>query len=145
MIDLDNIADDEWIIRHVPGGILFQNPPDKPITSQNFRLREREDGLSVSRCPPTSPQQLFARLGSMENGSRIAACKASELRVLGLDVKPDPLTQDLGHALIVPSSVNFESRALRQKLAKVFRFVDEISELSTPESAPENDEKAGVT
>jgi len=137
------ILDDEWILRHIPGGTHFQNPPDKPITSENFKLRHAEAGLSVSRYPPTSPFQLVTRVGSIEKGSKVAACKASDLRNLGLELRPDPLPDDEGHSLVVPASSNFESRTMRQRLARVFRYVDEIPELSEAISKTERVQDAG--
>ena len=46
----DDIADDEMVLRHVPGGTLWQAPGPR-ITSANFQLRKdrQETGASVTR------------------------------------------------------------------------------------------------
>lgn len=71
MSPLDPIADDEVIFRHIPGGTLFQAPGPR-VTSRNFDLRVGEVGVSVSRASLTTPEQLMARLGNPDTGSKIA-------------------------------------------------------------------------
>ncbi|HEX4592322.1 MAG TPA: hypothetical protein VH120_20475, partial [Gemmataceae bacterium] len=63
MASNDPIADDEIILRHIPGGPDFQQPPDRRITSANFRLRPQDVGISVTRAAITSPQRLLAVTG----------------------------------------------------------------------------------
>jgi hypothetical protein len=47
---MDEIADDELLLRHIPGGTLWQAPGPR-ITSANFQLRHdrNETGVSVTR------------------------------------------------------------------------------------------------
>jgi hypothetical protein len=118
------VADDELLLRHIPGGIQFQNPPDTPITSQNFRLRPDERGISVSRSTRASPEAVLARIGDPAKGSRIAACRVADLRALGFEVVPDPLDDDPGHALILPGSNDLSARTPRKRLANLFQFLD---------------------
>jgi hypothetical protein len=118
------VADDELLFRHIPGGLQFQYPPDNPITSQNFRLRPGERGLSVSRSALTTPAAVLARLGDPAKGSRIAACRAADLRDLGFEVVPDRLDDDPAHALILPGSNDLSARTPRKRLANLFQFLD---------------------
>jgi len=61
MTPTDFVADDELILRHIPGGTTWQKP-DGTIASPNFRLRPGEVGISVSRLVITSPEAFMARL-----------------------------------------------------------------------------------
>src|SRR5262245_36509170 len=96
------ITDDEVLLRHIPGGTLWQTPGPR-ITSANFRLRsdEGETGVSVNRLGLTSPQRLLELVGaSVEAGSRVAEARVEAVRALGLLVVPKPLPDDPGHAEI---------------------------------------------
>lgn len=117
------VADDEIVLRHIPGGPFWQAPPDGRITSHNFRLRPHELGYSVSRAALTTPDQLMARLGDSSKGSRIAAAKVSDLRALGFDVVPVPLADDPGHAEVRPISVDPSRKAVMRSLANAFRYL----------------------
>ena len=77
----DRVADQEVILRHIPGGTTFQAPGPR-ITSKNFELRAGEAGISVSRQVITTPDQLMARLGNPAAGSRVATATAGALRAL---------------------------------------------------------------
>jgi hypothetical protein len=59
---MDDIADDEILLRHIPGGTLWQAPGPR-ITSANFQLRHdrQETGVSVTRLAITSPERLIER------------------------------------------------------------------------------------
>jgi hypothetical protein len=120
----NEIADEEILFRHIPGGTQFQNPPDKPITSENFRLRPGEMGLSVSRSSLTSPEALLIRVGDLAKGSRIAFCRAGEVRALGFWVVPDPIEGDPGHSLIVPGDNDLSARTPRKRLASAFQLLE---------------------
>jgi len=132
MPDANDIGDDELLFRHVPGGSQFQNPPDKPVTSENFRLRPGESGLSVSRSSLTTQASLLKRLGDPAKGSRIAACRVGDLRALGYIIVPDPRTDDPGHALILPGDNDLSARTPRKRLANLFRLLESeaVSEVS---------------
>ena len=121
------IADDEVILRHIPGGTLHQAPGPR-ITSKNFALRTHlnETGLSVSRAGMTSPAALLALVGDVAKGSRVAAVTAADLRGLGLDVVPDPLPDNPGHAEIRSASTDLNQQDVRKLLALTFQFVPAV-------------------
>src|SRR5438067_5348861 len=75
------ITDDEVLLRHIPGGTLWQAPGPR-ITSANFRLRsdQGETGVSVNRLGLTSPQRLLELVGgSVEAGSRVAEVRVGDV------------------------------------------------------------------
>jgi hypothetical protein len=121
---VEPIDDEEILLRHIPGGELWQAPGPR-ITSANFQLRhdKGETGVSVTRLVMTTPKQLLERVGgSAEKGSRIASANVGEVRALGLKVVPRPLDADPGHAEIQSDAVDLDSRAIRKKLAMLFHF-----------------------
>src|SRR5437667_11745474 len=94
------IADDEYLLRHIPGGTLWQAPGPR-ITSANFQLRHdrNETGVSVTRQKITTPKRLLELVGgSVEQGSRVAVVRTGEVRGLGLRVVPKPREADPGLA-----------------------------------------------
>src|SRR5438132_10723311 len=100
MSGTDDIADDEILLRHIPGGTLWQAPGPR-ITSANFQLRHdrNETGVSVTRLQITTPQRLLGLVGgSPQKGSHIASVRVGDVRALGLQVVPRPLEEDMGHA-----------------------------------------------
>jgi hypothetical protein len=122
---VDEVADDEWLLRHIPGGSLWQAPGPR-ITSANFQLRHdrQETGVSVTRWKITSPQRLLDLVGgSVQAGSRIACARAGEVRALGLRVAPKPLDADPGHTEIQSDRTSLDDHACRKKLALLFQFV----------------------
>lgn len=118
------VQDDEVILRHIPGGTLHQAPGPR-ITSRNFELRLHmgETGLSVSRAGMTSPSALLARVGNVAKGTRVAAITAGELRAVGLEVVPDPLPDDPGHALIRSATADLFDQDVRKLLTLLFQFL----------------------
>lgn len=122
MSPTDHVANDEIILRHIPGGTTWQAPGPR-ITSKNFELRQGETGISVSRIGITSPDQLMARLGNPATGSQIAAGAVAEVRNLGLEVVSDPKDYDLGHAEIRSGKTNLSDQTVRRQLAKLFQFL----------------------
>src|SRR5207245_2961611 len=99
---MDEIADDEYLLRHIPGGTLWQASGPR-ITSANFQIRQdrNETGVSVTRLKITGPKRLLELVGGKpQRGSRIASVRAAEVRALGLRVLPKPLPEDPGHAEI---------------------------------------------
>src|ERR1700730_16956453 len=99
---MDEIADDEDVLRHIPGGTLWQAPGPR-ITSANFRLRHdrQETGVSVTRRKITTPERVLELMGgSAGEGSRVACVRGADVRGLGLQVVPKPLPDDPGHAEI---------------------------------------------
>lgn len=120
----DDIADDEYLLRHVPSGTRWQAPGPR-ITSGNFELRPNETGVSVTRLQLTSAARLLERLG--EDGSRIAAARAADVRALGFRVLPKPINEDAGHAEIQSDQARLDDHADRKRLAKAFQFLPEES------------------
>jgi hypothetical protein len=121
----DEIQDDELLLRHIPGGTLWQAPGPR-ITSANFQLRadRSETGVSVTRQKFTEPEQLIALVGgSIEKGSRVAVVRVGDVRALGLKVVPKPLPADAGHSEIQSETAQLENQAIRKKLAMLFHFL----------------------
>jgi len=126
---VDDIADDEVLLRHIPSGTLWQAPGPR-ITSANFQLRHdrNETGVSVTRQSITSAQTLLQLVGgSLERGSRVASVRAGEVRQLGFQVVPKPLPEDAGHAEIQSDKASLDDHASRKKLALCFQFVSETA------------------
>jgi hypothetical protein len=123
MTPTDPVADDELILRHIPGGPSWQAPPDDRISSFNFLLRPGETGISVSRALLTQPAQMMARLGDPASGSKIAVARAGDIRLLGLEVVPVSLDDDPGHAEIRPASASPTAKSVRRKLAELFQYI----------------------
>ncbi len=124
---MDDIADDEMLLRHIPGGTRWQAPGPR-ITSGNFQLRHdrNETGVSVTRAHMTTPQRLLElEGGSPEVGSRVATVRTADVRALGLRVVFKPLPEDPGHAEIQSDEGNLEDHACRKKLSLLFRFLPE--------------------
>ena len=124
---MDDIADDEILLRHVPGGTRWQASVAR-ITSANFQLRHdrNETGVSVTRLRMTTPQHLLKLVGGRrEEGSRVAAVLASDVRALGLRVVSVPLPEDPGHAEIQSDRADLDDHACRKMLSLLFRFVPE--------------------
>ena len=122
---MDEIADDEILLRHVPGGTLWQAPGAR-ITSANFQLRHdrNETGVSVTRLQITPPERLLELVhGSVETGSRIAAARTGDVRAIGLRAIPKPLPDDPGHAEIQSDTASLDDHACRKRLAMLFQFL----------------------
>jgi hypothetical protein len=125
MAGMDAIADDEYLLRHIPGGTLWQAPGPR-ITSANFQLRHdrNETGVSVARLNITSPERLLELLGrSPQQGSRVASVKTGDGRAIGLRVVPMPLPEDPGHAEIQSDRATLEDHGCRKSLALLFQFL----------------------
>src|SRR5260221_10707215 len=122
---MDEIADDEYLLRHIPGGTLWQAPGPR-ITSANFQLRhdQNETGVSVTRLKITTPEQLLNLVGgSVEKGSHVASVRAGDVRALGLRDIPKPVAEDPGHAEIQSDTATLDDHACRKRLALTFQFV----------------------
>jgi hypothetical protein len=122
---VDSIADDEILLRHIPGGTLWQAPGPR-ITIANFQVRHdrNETGVSVTRLLITAPERLLELVGGKpEQGSRVASVRTSEVRALGLRVVPKPLENDPGHSEIQSDKASLDDHACRKRLALLFAFV----------------------
>jgi len=90
---VDDIGDDEHLLRHIPGGTLWQAPGPR-ITSASFQLRadRNETGVSVTRRSITSPHRLLELVGGdPQKGSRVAWVRVGDVRQLGLEKSPPPI------------------------------------------------------
>lgn len=122
---MDEVADDEYLLRHIPSGTLWQAPGPR-ITSANFQLRHdrQETGVSVTRWKITTPQRLLELVGGrVEAGSCVAYVRTAEVRALGLRVIPKPLDTDPGYAEIQSDQSSLDDHACRKKLAMRFQLV----------------------
>lgn len=122
---MDEVADDEYLLRHIPSGTLWQAPGPR-ITSANFQLRHdrQETGVSVTRWKITTPVRLLELVGgNIEAGSRIAYVRVTDVLALGLRVVPKPLENDPGHAEIQSDRTSLDDHACRKRLAMLFQFV----------------------
>jgi hypothetical protein len=122
---MHEVGDDELLLRHIPGGTLWQAPGPR-ITSANFQLRHdrQETGVSVTRWKITTPERRLELVGgSVQAGSRVAWVRAADARALGLRVVPKPIDNDPGHAEIQSDKSSLDDHACRKKLALLFQFV----------------------
>jgi len=74
---MDDIADDEMLLRHVPSGTKWQAPGPR-ITSGNFQVRHdrNETGVSVTRLKFSTAERLLQLIGGgPEQGSRVASVR----------------------------------------------------------------------
>ena len=118
------VADGEIILRHIPGGTTFQAPGPR-LTSINFQVRTAtgETGVSVTRKAMMNPDEFLAWVGAdIAKGSRIATATAGDILALGLQVVPDPLSDNPGHAEIRSGSASLSDRDTRRRLANLFQF-----------------------
>jgi hypothetical protein len=124
---MDEIGDEEHILRHIPGGSLWQAAGPR-ITSANFQLRHdrNETGISVTRLKITTPRRLLDLVGgSPEKDSRVASALVKEVRAVGLRVVPKPLPEDPGHAEIQSDLASLDDHACRKRLSMLFHFLSE--------------------
>src|SRR5947209_6400547 len=122
---MEAVRDDEFLLRHIPGGTLWQAPGPR-ITSANFQIRHdrNETGVSVTRQGYTSAARLMALVGGdSERGSRVAWVQVGRVRELGFRVVPKPLDTDAGHAEIQPGQVSLDDHASRKRLALLFQLL----------------------
>src|ERR1700677_4290282 len=119
---MDEIRDEEFLLRHIPGGTTWQAPGPR-ITSSNFQLRHdrNETGVSVNRLSLTAPDRLLELVGgSVEKGSRVASVKVADVRALGLKVIAKPLPDDEGHAEIQSDTASLDDHTCRKRLRDLF-------------------------
>jgi hypothetical protein len=124
---MDVIPDDEVLLRHIPGGTLWQAPGPR-ITSANFQLRHEryETGVSVSRLRLTTPKRLLELVGgNPQQGSRVASVRAGDVRALGLRVISKPTPDDPGHSEIQSDQASLDDHACRKRLALLFALLPE--------------------
>ena len=125
MTDVPSVEDDDFVLRHIPPGTLWQALGPR-VTSANFRIRadRAETAISVSRRSMTRPDNLLARVGGdPTSGSRVAFASVRAIRGMGLEVVPDPLPDDPGQAEIRSHSASLDVLATRQRLAALFEFL----------------------
>ncbi len=91
-----------------------------------MRVRDGEEGLSVSRSSLTSPLRLLNLLelqGKSPVGWRVCRISVRDVRSLDLDVRPDPKPEDPGHCLIVGTIQNPLTKRMSAKLAQFTRVL----------------------
>ena len=118
------VADDEIILRHIPGGTTFQAPGPR-LTSINFQVRTGtgETGVSVTRKAMMSLDDFLVWVAAdIAKGSRVATATAGDIFALGLQVVPDPRPDNPGHAEIRSGSASLSDRDTRRRLANLFQF-----------------------
>ncbi len=125
-------ADETVLLRHIPGGTLYQGKPPPRITSENFKLRrnrvtgELEDGISVSQSTleslPSSAQRVLD-LRRTGPDSRVGYARRQAIESAGFTVHEDPTLDDAAHCLIKSASTRLEDHAGRKKLAGLFCWV----------------------
>jgi len=122
---------DAVVIRHIPGGSQYQQPPTRRITSQNFQLRPDEIGVSVTLSLPATlrkdGQATLARLKSTVD-SRLAFATVAAIRQIGFEIKRAPINGNPEHALIVSGLRKLDVHIDRKHLATKFQYfeVDQI-------------------
>ena len=133
MADPDVIADEEIILRRIPPGNYWQAPGPR-IASTNFELRPHETGVSVSRNRFTSPEKLLSLAPAARIGEdwRVAQAVVRDVRAMGFDVIPDPISDDTGHALLISAKSLLTEHSARKRLAKAFRLLPEIDATDIP-------------
>ncbi len=127
MAEPNDITDDEMLLRHIPGGTLWQARGPR-ITSANFQLRKdrQETGVSATRLAITSATRLLQLVGGDQAaGSRVAVARAGDIRNLDLRVVPRPIAEDPGHAEIQSGAASLDEHLTRKKLANLFRLLAE--------------------
>ena len=133
MADPNVIGDDEVLLRRLPPGATWLKEPGPVPTSLTVRLRPGESSLSVSRQSMTTPRRLLELADATPgDGWRVMAARASDLRAFGLLVRPDPTTEDPGHAALEPSGLDLTDKQVCRRLVRLFTLLPE--DLSPPPS-----------
>ena len=123
VLPTDPISDDEFLIRRVPPGEVWQKAGREP-TSVNVELRPGEMGLSASRASITTPTALLAQIGaSVGQGWLVITARVGDLRAFGLRIVPKPEDHNLGHVEIEPAEVELSRRSVRRALIRLFTVV----------------------
>jgi hypothetical protein len=124
------IADDEILLRRIPPGSAWFEPPDR-ISSFNFKLKPDETGLSVYRARIVDCLQVLQKPQAIP-GSRLAWTTAGEIRALK-NAKGEPLHLDVvavadeddpGHAEIRGPEAGTLSTSAVKALKKLFRLAN---------------------
>lgn len=121
----ETIPDDEVLLRRIPSGKPWFEPPDR-ISSMNFKLRRDDVGLSVYREKFISAEQLLQKPDSIP-GSFVVKTTVGEVRrlkngkgdELHLDVIPIDDEEDKGHAEIRGKFSNSVSESLKRVFQRV--------------------------
>ena len=128
-MDQDHVWDSEILLRRIPPGSPWFEPPDR-IASFNFKLKPREMGLSVYRERIVSRQEVLEMPQAIP-GSLLAWATAGEIRALknaagqplDLDVIAVADERDPGHAEIRGPESGKLSTSAAKALNKLFRLV----------------------
>jgi hypothetical protein len=122
----DSIEEEDTLFRYIKGGVAWQKPGAR-ITSANFQLRHEkgETGLSVMRVDRTSLERFLEIVGGGGEFGGVAGARVRDIRALGLSVVLRPLELDPDNAEIQSDTASLDARAVRKKLARLFRFSPE--------------------
>jgi hypothetical protein len=122
----ETIADDEVLLRRIPSGTPWLEPPDR-VTSANFKLPSGHAGLSVYRQRFLTAVQLLRRAAAIPcacvvqaTAGEVRSLKNGKGEPLNLDVIAVDDEDDPGHAEIR----GHLSPSVAQSLKKLFRRID---------------------
>jgi hypothetical protein len=114
----DPVTDDEFVLRLIWED-YFKPDLDLPIQARAFEPKKNEiDGISVFRqdCLHSPSDTLAVIAEDKRNRYYIARVAVRELLVMGLTVRPDPISTAPGHAVLPELNINaFNSDRLRWK------------------------------
>lgn len=128
----ETVADEEILWRRIPPDPPHFKPPDQ-IGSINFKLRSREDGLSLYRASKTTREAVLNAPGTIP-GSFLVEATAGEIRrlcgTLGQPLRliveaDDPDGSNPGHALVLAPANARWTEGTSKSLRNLFRRVDE--------------------
>ncbi|MHB8900102.1 MAG: hypothetical protein ACYC6Y_15240 [Thermoguttaceae bacterium] len=120
------IADDELLFRRVP---LIWYDQIKGVSPQAFQPRKDDrTGISVSRRKYTPPNE--AARGRPGNSYYLAVLRAGDLRQIGVQIEPRPLSGNPGHAEVV--SMNAGNRKATETIERQSKLVELCREVLGP-------------
>jgi hypothetical protein len=93
---------DELIYRRVMATSGYFDPHRKPsLSDKAFKpLRRDEDGISVTRAKYVDGPQAAAEAGYEGKDYYVIEMRAGDLQAIGLDILPNPLPGNPGHAVL---------------------------------------------
>jgi hypothetical protein len=114
------IADDELLYRRVPVSKEWYSP-EKGLSPEAFDPLESDvTGISVSRAKYKSVED--AAKGKSKKGYYVAVLRAVDLRTVGIEIQPQPLPDDPGHAEL--PQLRYDNRTDEELLERKNRLAD---------------------
>jgi len=120
------LPDDEVLLRRIPPGAPWFEPPDR-VSTYNFKLRKGELGISVYRRSVVSEEEVLGMRGAIRGSFVLSAgvrhireLKNAESISLRLDVVAVDDKDAPGHAEIRGPKPEKLSRSASQALRKLF-------------------------